>query len=112
MASLPSCSRRSAAGTPESSASTGILIESIKRGRVAIVHAYLAKGASANARDDKGGTALHWAAARGEDNVVELLLANGAVTDVLDFSGKTPLAVAESRGKSSVASLLRGRGAR
>ncbi len=88
------------------------LIESIKRGRVAIVHAYLAKGASANARDDKGGTALHWAAARGEDNVVELLLANGAVTDVLDSSGKTPLAVAESRGKSSVASLLRGRGAR
>ena len=88
------------------------LIEAVKRGRVAIVHAYLAKGASANARDDKGGAALHWAAARGEDSIVELLLAHGAAIDVLDASGKTPLAVAESRGKSSVADLLRSRGAR
>jgi ankyrin repeat protein len=88
------------------------LIEAVKRGRVAIVHAYLAKGASANARDDKGGAALHWAAARGEDSIVELLLAHGAAIDVLDGSGKSPLAVAESRGKSSVADLLRSRGAR
>ncbi len=88
------------------------LIEAVKRGRVAIVHAFLAKGASADARDDKGGTALHWAAARGEDSIVELLIAQGAAIDATDSSGKTPLAVAEGRGKSSVVALLRNRGAR
>jgi Ankyrin repeats (3 copies) len=88
------------------------LIESIKKGRVEIVHAYLAKGASSNARDAKGGTALHWAAARGEESIVELLVAHGADVDARDASGKTPLQVAESRGKSEIAAFLRNRGAR
>ncbi len=88
------------------------LIESVKRGRVEIVHAFLAKGASAKARDEKGGSALHWAAARGEESIAELLLAHGAEIEAGDASGKSPLAVAESRGKSSIAALLRNRGAR
>ncbi len=54
------------------------LIESIKKGHAAIVHAFLAKGASANARDSKGGSALHWAAGRGAPDVIALLLAHGA----------------------------------
>ncbi len=88
------------------------LIESIKKGRVEIVHAYLAKGASANARDQKGGAALHWAAARGEESIAELLIAHGADVEARDASGKTPLAVAENRGKCAIVALLRNRGAR
>jgi hypothetical protein len=88
------------------------LIEAIKKGRVEIVHAFLAKGASANAADGKGGRALHWAAARGEASVVELLLNQGADIAALDASGRSALAVAEARGKQNVADLLRRRGAR
>jgi len=85
------------------------LIEAIKKGHVAIVHAFLAKGASANARDDRGGAALHWAAGRGKLDVVELLLAEGAAAAARDGAGRTPLDVAECRGKSEVADLLRRR---
>jgi Ankyrin repeats (3 copies) len=88
------------------------LIESVKRGRVEIAHAFLEKGASANARDGKGGTALHWAAARGERKVVELLIARGADMGARDGSGRTPLEVAEMRGKPEIAELLRNRGGR
>jgi len=41
------------------------LIEAVKKGRAVIVRAFLEKGASANARDRNGGTALHWAAGTG-----------------------------------------------
>ncbi|HYA73620.1 MAG TPA: ankyrin repeat domain-containing protein [Roseiarcus sp.] len=85
------------------------LIEAIKKGHVAIVHAFLAKGASANARDDRGGSALHWAAGRGKLDVVELLLAAGADPGAEDGAGRTPLHVAECRGKSETADLLRRR---
>ena len=88
------------------------LIEAAKRGRVEIVHAFLAKGASANARDPNGGSALHWAASRGVENVVQLLLAHGADIKATDASGRSALAVAEGRGKLAVAALLRSRGAR
>ncbi|MGO4871374.1 MAG: ankyrin repeat domain-containing protein [Roseiarcus sp.] len=87
------------------------LIEAIKKGHVAIVHAFLAKGASANARDARGGTALHWAAGRGKLDVVELLLAEGADIDARDGAGRTALGVAECRTPPEVADLLRRRGA-
>ena len=85
------------------------LIEAVKRGRVEIVHAFLEKGASANARDEKGGAALHWAAGRGEAAVVQLLLARGADAGARDGRGRTPLEVAEMRAKSEIAELLRNR---
>jgi hypothetical protein len=83
------------------------LIESIRKGHVAIVHAFLAKGASANACDTNGGTALHWAAGRGAPDVVALLLAHGADRDQRDGAGRTALDVAEKRGKADAAALLR-----
>jgi hypothetical protein len=87
------------------------LIEAVKRGRVAIVHAFLAKGASADARDADRGSALHWAAARGATDVAELLLAHGADVNARDASGLSPLDVAERRGKQAIATVLRERGA-
>jgi hypothetical protein len=85
------------------------LIESVKRGRVEIAHAFLEKGASPNARDERGGTALHWAAARGERKVVELLLVHGANIGARDGTGRSALEVAELRGKPEIAELLRAR---
>ncbi len=87
------------------------LIEAVKKGHEAIVHAFLAKGASANARDARGGSALHWAAGRGKIDVVALLLAEGADVDARDGAGRTALDVAECRSRSEIAELLRRRGA-
>ncbi len=63
------------------------LIEGIKKGHVAIAHAFLAKGADANARDKHGGTALHWAVGGGRPEIVELLLEQGADPTARDAEG-------------------------
>lgn len=84
------------------------LVEAVRRRHIAIVHAHLAKGASARARDAKGGSALHWAAATGDRDIVALLLAHGAVRDVVDAKGQTPAEVATARGHTAVAALLAG----
>lgn len=87
------------------------LIEGAKRGDAAIVHAFLAKGGSANARDANGGPALHWAVARGNIEAVRLLLGHGADPAASDAAGLTPLALATKKGREDVAELLRASGA-
>jgi hypothetical protein len=87
------------------------LIEGIKKGHPAIVHAYLAKGASANARDEKGGTALHWAAGRGDAAIVALLIAHGGDVTARDSVGQTPLDVARKMGRAEAAAVIESKGA-
>ncbi|KAB2919286.1 MAG: ankyrin repeat domain-containing protein [Hyphomicrobiaceae bacterium] len=87
------------------------MIEGIKKGHPAIVHAFLAKGASANAVDTKGGPALHWAAARGNAEVVKLLLAHGADINARDGKGQTALDVAVAKNKTAIRDLLKAAGA-
>ncbi len=82
------------------------LLEAIKRTEVATVHAFLAKGGSATARDARGGTALHWAASKGRPEIVALLLASGADPTATDPDGDDPLAVARARGRGEVAELI------
>lgn len=82
------------------------LIEGIKKGSVAIAHAFLAKGASANAADAGGGTALHWAVARGNIDVVRLLLGHGADVAARDATGLTALDVARNKSRDEIADLL------
>ena len=82
------------------------LIEGIKKGHVAIVHAFLAKGANANARDSQGGTALHWAAASGNRDIVQFLLRNGADAVAADGNRRTAAAVARGKGRSEIADLI------
>lgn len=82
------------------------LIEAVKKGSAAIAHAFLAKGASANARDSKGGTALHWAAARGNADVVRLLIDHGAEISARDASGQTARDVAAAKGRTEIVILL------
>lgn len=87
------------------------LIEAIKKGSVAIAHAFIAKGASANAKDAKGGSALHWAVGRGNLDIVSLLIAQDADVNVRDAKNQTPLDVANTRGRTAIADLLRQAGA-
>ncbi len=86
------------------------LIEGIKKGHVAIAHAFLAKGAIANARDRHGGPALHWAVGGGRAETVKLLLDHGADPRALDGEDQTALDLAQKRGRDEIAEVLRGGG--
>jgi hypothetical protein len=83
------------------------LIEAIKKGHVAIAHAFLAKGADAGARDNHGGPALHWAVAGGRPETVKLLLDEGADPSARDAEGQSALDLAKARGRQEIAELLR-----
>lgn len=87
------------------------LIEAIKKGAPAIVHAFLAKGASADAKDANGGSALHWAAARGNEAIVRLLIGHGADVSIRDSTGQTARGVAARKGHNEIDELLAAAGA-
>ena len=87
------------------------LIEGIKKGHVAIVHAFVAKGADVNACDSKGGPALHWAVGGGKTEIVQLLIDHGASVDTRDHNGLTALEVARNRKRDAIAELLLAAGA-
>jgi ankyrin repeat protein len=69
---------------------------------LATAEALLAAGAAIDARDARGRTALHYAAAVGYTDVVKLLVERGADLRVADADGVTPLDAANGK--------LRGRG--
>jgi len=82
------------------------LIESIKKGHVAIIHAFLAKGADVNAKDQNGGPALLWAAGGGHPDIVQLLLDHGADKRISDRGGKTALDIARKKNRQDIEKLL------
>ncbi len=82
------------------------MIEGIRNGNVAIVHAYIECGADASFVDKHGGTPLHWAAARGKKDIVELLLSHGASAKTCDADGETALDVAKAKKKVEIIDLL------
>jgi ankyrin repeat protein len=84
------------------------LIEAIRKGHAAVVHAFLKKGSDPNSRDANGGTALHWAASRGNAEIARLLLYAGADPAATDGEGNTPLDVAVEKGKSKLVEMLGG----
>jgi len=88
------------------------LIEAVKKGSAAIAHAFLAKGADANARDNHGGPVLHWAAARAKADIVSLLLQSGADAQATDAKGQSALDIARGRNAAEVVAVLEKAGAR
>ncbi len=82
------------------------LIEGIKKGHVAIVEAFLAKGAEVNACDKAGGPALHWAVGGGKLSIVKLLLERGADLQALDQHGQSALQLAQKRGRKAIIEAL------
>jgi len=65
----------------------------------------LRAGASVNAKDNRGFTALHRAAERGFEDIVEFLLKNGADKTIVG-QGQTALSFAQSRGNEKIVALL------
>lgn len=74
------------------------LPEAAEAGHRDLVSALLAAGASPDAREPGGATALHLACTWGHEDVVARLLAAGASVDVRDGERRTPLMLAAERG--------------
>ena len=83
------------------------MIEGIRNGQVAIVHAFIERGADVNFVDRHGGTPLHWAAARGLIDIVELLLKHGADPTITDQDGDLPLNIALEKNYQKLVDLLK-----
>ena len=64
-----------------------------------------------DAKDNRGRTSLHWAAANDNPTVAKLLLAKGAKADAKDANGWTPLHLAAINKSPAVAKLLLANGA-
>lgn len=82
------------------------LIEAVKKGHPALVHAFLARGADVNATDKSGGPALHWAVGSGKADVVRLLIDLGADVAAMDGHQQTARDLAVKKGHSEIADML------
>lgn len=71
-----------------------------------VMQALLDAGANVNARNDRGITALYFAAATGHEDQVKLLLSRGADQSIASNSGWTPLRVTRTKGIESITRLL------
>ena len=72
-----------------------VLAESLVCGypeELPLFHELVAKGANVNQADERGNTALHWAAGANDVELVRYLLAHGADPLSIDSSGRSPLA--------------------
>jgi ankyrin repeat protein len=76
-------------------------------GHIEACRILLEHGASVNARQHGGNTALHSAGFRGDRELAELLLAHGADASAKNDEGQTAADMARSRGSSQVSALLR-----
>ena len=73
---------------------------------VRIVKLLLTRGATINAVDRDGCTALHRAATHGRSEIIKLLLESGATIDAIDKYGRTALHRAATNGHLTVVNLL------
>ncbi len=78
--------------------------------QLGIVRMLLENGASANARQHLGWTALHEAANQGNGEMAEVLLRHGADPGLGNDEGKTPKDIAADRGHTELVRLFDGRG--
>ncbi len=81
-------------------------IQAIKRKHIPFIHAYLAKGADPNSRDEMGRPAIIWAVATGSAEIVGFLLSHGADPGAADRSGTTATSLAAERQASEILTLL------
>jgi ankyrin repeat protein len=78
----------------------------VKRGDAAGARAYLQQGASPNAADPDGTTALHWAARADNVELVRVLIRGGAKASAANRYGMTPLTIAATNGSAATMRLL------
>jgi ankyrin repeat protein len=84
------------------------LLSAVKLGRLDIMKVLLKHmaGHGLEAKDKRGGTALHWAVEEDRADMVTLLLSAGASTMAATPKGKTPLILAAINGCVSIAEAL------
>ncbi len=82
------------------------LLQAIKRKQVAIVHAFLAKGADPDTRDEAGKPAIIWAVASGRPEIVQFLLEKGGDPAVTDPEGVSALSLATERRETEIIAVL------
>ncbi|GEM_PF-216712 len=87
------------------------LIDAARNGVIDEVKVLLFKGADANAKTNKGSTALMWASYNGYGKIAKLLVDAGADVDAQDTLGNTALIFAALRNNSQVVRLLLQKGA-
>ena len=94
---------RRAAKPLEARAANFMLFDAAERGCDALIGTLLAEGASTEARNAGGNSALEIAAAMGQSATVALLIEAGADVDRQNLSGATPLlaAVTSRRGRAA-----------
>jgi uncharacterized protein len=78
----------------------------------ALLRALLDRGALLNARNSRGSTALHFAAASNNPALVRLLLGAGADPNIRNDRGESPLAAAQRRQQTDLVDILVQAGAR
>jgi len=74
------------------------LIIAVRNGHREVVDVLVRAGATLDARDDRGATALHWASAKGDVELVRRLVEAGADVNAKDSMGYTPAQVAAAMG--------------
>ena len=86
------------------------LIVAAARGDIEAVKQHLATGADVNAKNEVGGTPLHFAALEGRKEIAELLITKGADVNSRTRDGLTPLDRAIKYQRNETAALLRKHG--
>ncbi len=87
------------------------LHEAVRDGLTEDAESLIANGASVNARDEEGRTALHYCAGNGDVALLNLLLSGGADPNLPDDNGKTPLHYAAENCYAEIIELLLAAGA-
>ncbi|MEE9443648.1 MAG: ankyrin repeat domain-containing protein [candidate division Zixibacteria bacterium] len=91
---------------------TNDILEASRSGDLELVQTTLDRDTTTiGIRNDRGSTALHFAAENGHLQIVELLLDRGADLEAIDVDGDTPLMGAAIRGHSEIFKMLLSRGA-
>ena len=81
--------------------------DAVDKGNVEAIKQHLAAGKDVNAKNEWGGTPLHFATFGSHKEVVELLMAKGADVNAKDDIGDTPVDWADNK---EIANLLRKHG--
>lgn len=88
------------------------LLEAAKSGAFIAVHSMLKIGANVNEKDEKGNTALHYAAASGDKQILSILLGRKKIDlNSKNLTGQTPLDWAIANNRQEAISRLQKAGA-